>query len=810
MSDKKKRGAAKCKKMFLDPNNQTVEFNEAGLAIGANASKFISFACLEFRTRIPYYKLVKDIDEQKYVDVWEYIKETWKIPNDNAKETVIQQGKDSMRNFRCTLTNGYARKDKSPFEMYAFMDISHWVDFVLKVKSKAFKETSQKAKKSVAKNTDRPHVGRMGFVGLQKFEEDRWNQLLESHPHLHNLEGEDIQRYAISRACYNSVTKLYELPAHLFSNGELTGTLHDMYYKEIEKKKDRTHDKHGNDVVTINLHSRKKKKKSKGAQIVRKEIGAIQKDQDRVAAAAQASLIIRLPKIKSISTCDLLWPFDDSFPDMILGHGQVYPTSVRILDKRPIHDDYVQVHVDDVNQEYKGYPVPPHTMIENEVINMGSTHRKFIQWPRKAIKLLNTITPRKSIAQHQQPAQQSEYYTPAPYDEGLVTFQEELNIGTGFVDLLTNSILIQPTHTEHVSDPKASKFVSDPKARETLPCSKSTEHVSDPKASKPVSDPKALETLPCSKSTEHVSDPKASKPVSDPKARETLPCPKSTDHVSDPKASKVVPNLKASKAESDPKATDDVSDPKVVRIAAILKMAESRPKKIYGFAEQLATLSTKKISVKVTSPSGMYKDDFTEDVEIEETMTLCVNGLLELSVLHWYSMYLYAYGGFKGRDKTAYFNPRMIHFDVCDKYENFVIDHIKDVMDHHKERHYFMAPHLAWGHWSLSVIFHNPSNLKFYGYIIDSKKKGKSPESYIIAKLFEKATGENIIWQMVNCPQQKGGWECGYYVMKAMYDIVISCQEKIILHSKDPLTKQQIDNFVEDTLKNFMITLGSE
>ncbi|KAM0010780.1 hypothetical protein Hdeb2414_s0070g00773201 [Helianthus debilis subsp. tardiflorus] len=99
MSDKKKRGAAKCKKMFLDPNNQTVEFNEAGLAIGANASKFISFACLEFRTRIPYYKLVKDIDEQKYVDVWEYIKETWKIPNDNAKETVIQQGKDSMRNF---------------------------------------------------------------------------------------------------------------------------------------------------------------------------------------------------------------------------------------------------------------------------------------------------------------------------------------------------------------------------------------------------------------------------------------------------------------------------------------------------------------------------------------------------------------------------------------------------------------------------------------------------------------------------------------------------------------------------------------
>ncbi|MFS7987860.1 hypothetical protein Hanom_Chr11g01027791 [Helianthus anomalus] len=63
---------------------------------------------------------------------------------------------------------------------------------------------------------------------------------------------------------------------------------------------------------------------------------------------------------------------------------------------------------------------------------------------------------------------------------------------------------------------------------------------------------------------------------------------------------------------------------------------------------------------------------------------------------------------------------------------------------------------------------------------------------------------------MFNCPQQKGEWECGYYVMKAMHDIVISCQEKIILHSEEPLTKQQIDRFVEDTLKNFMITMERE
>ncbi|KAJ0615861.1 hypothetical protein HanIR_Chr02g0084051 [Helianthus annuus] len=107
---------------------------------------------------------------------------------------------------------------------------------------------------------------------------------LESYAHLHNLEGEDVKQYAISRARYNSVTKLYELPKHLFSNGELTGTLHDMYDKEIEKKKDGTYDKHGNDVVievigkgyqhggrlgaTITLHFKKKKKEVKKISIV--------------------------------------------------------------------------------------------------------------------------------------------------------------------------------------------------------------------------------------------------------------------------------------------------------------------------------------------------------------------------------------------------------------------------------------------------------------------------------------------------------------------------------------------------------------
>ncbi|KAI3797373.1 hypothetical protein L1987_32629 [Smallanthus sonchifolius] len=85
MSNSGKRGSAKCKKKFIDAKNVTIEFNEDGLAIGTNASCFMSMVGLEFRTRIPYHELAKDVDKKLYDEVWNNIKQTWNIPNDHAK-----------------------------------------------------------------------------------------------------------------------------------------------------------------------------------------------------------------------------------------------------------------------------------------------------------------------------------------------------------------------------------------------------------------------------------------------------------------------------------------------------------------------------------------------------------------------------------------------------------------------------------------------------------------------------------------------------------------------------------------------------
>ncbi|KAI3725691.1 hypothetical protein L1987_65483 [Smallanthus sonchifolius] len=69
MSNSGKRGTAKGKK-FTDAKSATIEFNKDGVAIGPNASSFMSRVGLEFRSRIPYHLLAKDVDKKLYDAAW--------------------------------------------------------------------------------------------------------------------------------------------------------------------------------------------------------------------------------------------------------------------------------------------------------------------------------------------------------------------------------------------------------------------------------------------------------------------------------------------------------------------------------------------------------------------------------------------------------------------------------------------------------------------------------------------------------------------------------------------------------------------
>ncbi|KAL8237839.1 hypothetical protein R6Q59_018920 [Mikania micrantha] len=261
-----------------------------------------------------------------------------------------------------------------------------------------------------------------------------------------------------------------------------------------------------------------------------------------------------------------------------------------------------------------------------------------------------------------------------------------------------------------------------------------------------------------------------------------------TEDVSDPQTNHAK-NIPA------PKPTEILPDPK--KIAPILTLAKSRPQKIYRLAEKLAHVYAQTNTINFTSPHGMYMVDYHENVDVESMMQLCVNGWVD-----------YAFAGFKGFHKTTYFNPRVVELGVCNTDPNFVINYIKAVMEHHKDKQYFMAPYLSGSHWSLIMIHRNPKDNKFYGSIIDSINKGKDAQCYPIVDIFKKAIGKSISWHMVNCYQQSETWECGYYIMKAMYDFVICCKEHLMMHNNRPLLKDEIDEFIEHTLENFMIIFG--
>ncbi|KAJ0569266.1 hypothetical protein HanHA300_Chr01g0006301 [Helianthus annuus] len=340
---------------------------------------------------------------------------------------------------------------------------------------------------------------------------------------------------------------------------------------------------------------------------------------------------------------------------MILGHGQAYPSSDRILDNNPMHVDYIKIYVDGVVEKYKGYPIPPHTMKPEEVTDMGSTQGNFIQWPRKAIKLLNTDSRQESDAYHQQPPPDySECYMPAPPDEGHMEFQEEVNTGVSFMDLLNIEIPIPPSHNKDVADPKVIETAPTRPVR--------SEHVPIPHVS--------TEPVP--------TQPVSTEPVLAPLV--------STEPVLAPRGS------------TEPVRTTPVSKPKKknTNIAKLLrKVKKRRPENIYRLVEELALKANESATVAVTSPNGMYKEPEVEHVEIKELMNLSLDKWAELGTLNWYIMYLYALGEINSLNKTAYFNPHYIALNAIEANENLAINHIKSVMKYHKKRQYFMAPYLA-------------------------------------------------------------------------------------------------------------------
>ncbi|KAJ0580926.1 hypothetical protein HanHA300_Chr04g0135041 [Helianthus annuus] len=211
-----------------------------------------------------------------------------------------------------------------------------------------------------------------------------------------------------------------------------------------------------------------------------------------------------------------------------------------------------------------------------------------------------------------------------------------------------------------------------------------------------------------------------------------------TEHVSFSKPDETVRACKP----TEPVVASNPLKEKKTKVLNLLEKARARPQSIYELAQQLAIQSDKALSIVFTSPTGMYEERIEETVEFEAVIQLCV------FICNW---------GPEGLNNTAYFHPRNIEGGLISDDVEFVIDHIRNVISFHKDKQWFMAPHIAGSfsyacskHWVLVVLQHHPIYNTWMGYLFDSKKSLKEPPDYGITHIFEKAIKQKITWDKVD------------------------------------------------------------
>ncbi|KAL8251213.1 hypothetical protein R6Q59_034906 [Mikania micrantha] len=761
MLKKSKRGASKCKKKFLDPTQFKIEFDETGQAIGKNQAIFNSWVGVECRKRIPYHKLAKDVDKKIYDDIWEYTKESWNIPDDKAKEVTLRKGKASMRSFRHELVKKYVEKNKTPFLIYDHLDKQHWDSFVSHASTTEFKEKGQKASINARKNIEPARVGRGGFSRLKPLYKSRWKQLVSTYPHLAKIQNEHSRMYAVSRAHLNPQTNLYELGNHLQSEGILTGTIEELYSKEKEMMADGSYYEPGKDVVTEVV--------GKGRQ----HGGRTRLFSSLIGVRDSLFLELKTKKKKGLVSNSTVEESPLSQDSSHAPNSCYYNLpEIKSVKKCELLWPFDQDHQNKVLATGLVYPTAERS-IHGFLMKEGFVKVQ-VDRVKENCKMLHVL--------------------PETRIEGEVERMEDTE--GCFIQWPRKSLNILNTNSHGQSLITQVQSVSTPDCRpqsiQQVRQSTNTHAMPELKESPnchPPSMPSKDEIQELQRYTMALHDDQAFVDL----LNDNLPYsnPVESDHVCPPykTASASVPKIKNEK------------------VAKLLKDAEkSRPLSVYKIAQQLVFMSNETTYIIATSPLGMYQEPFTERVEIEAVIQLCVNGWVDICFMHYFSMYLYTIGRNAGLNQTAYFNPRFIEGTMLLTEKRNVINHIINVISFEKNKRWFLAPHLVGGHWILILLHCHPKDKSWKGHIFDSLGKGKNPSYYVLKDIIDEAIDQKITWNMVNCRQQANGWECGYCVMMTMYDFVINCREHLLIDNCSLVSQEEVDAFIERTLNGFVST----
>ncbi|CAI9279845.1 unnamed protein product [Lactuca saligna] len=243
-----------------------------------------------------------------------------------------------------------------------------------------------------------------------------------------------------------------------------------------------------------------------------------------------------------------------------------------------------------------------------------------------------------------------------------------------------------------------------------------------------------------------------------------------------------------SESETEPEfVTHDEPD----LFTSLSKLQEQRPQ-IQSVGFQVVEFFGNANVVNIFSPKGMYRRRVQITIQYIEVLQLFLRDWLDQSIIHWFAMLLFR----SPNSECAFFDPLCIARLNTKTDMSPVTKHIEEVFSYHKSKRYFLAPYLQGMHWLLFILCPESK----CGYILDSlceKNQEKKKDAYHFPSFIDNVfPGRVNKWETVKCYKQKGGWECGFIVIKHMKEFV----ENKLWKKKSFVTPVKLEDMVSEII----------
>lgn len=203
-----------------------------------------------------------------------------------------------------------------------------------------------------------------------------------------------------------------------------------------------------------------------------------------------------------------------------------------------------------------------------------------------------------------------------------------------------------------------------------------------------------------------------------------------------------------------------------------------------------------------------FQEDGKDPIHIgpEDVDQFLKMSCLNTSILEFFSKYV---NTLCKDNMFAFMSPSRLTIPHIRDYQrqNEAAEYLSEFLVANKDKRFILSPYHQDNHWVLLLFCLCETTIYVFDPLKTERKIRLITPARTAFKLYASQGGarnnkKEFLWHHVECPQQEGGTECGYFVMKYMHDIVMLCQKnpnnnwKVGLASKS-YTKKEINEIRE-------------